>query len=225
MATSDIRRGSAAVIARVAGFACSVGLSAAVACTRGPIELGFWIEPVSYVSQRLGEPITGTELATIETIARAEIATAFERFDVVLSANRRARYHVRVVQRLLDQRFRSREVSVAGESRGAAGLGGSGAVSFDFLAGSAMVYAPEEIGRAELVAAIGRGIGRSAVHEFAAPTAAKRAHPRQSRSRQLRVRISRADRAYFGDMRWDGASRCSKIGWKHGDTFIYRLIS
>jgi hypothetical protein len=205
MATSHIRRGAAGVIARVAGFACWVGLASAVACTRGPIELGFWIEPVSYVSPRLGDPITATELAGIETIARAEIATAFERFDVVVSGNRQARYHVRVVQRLLDQRFRSREVSVAGESRGAAGWGGSGAVSFDFLAGSAMVYAPEEIGRAELVAAIGRGIGRSAVHEFAhqllPSTPIHDTRDRASYEFESAARIEQ----YFGDMRWDVA--------------------
>jgi len=205
MATSHIRRGAAAVIAQVAGAACSVVLSASVACTRGPIELGFWIEPVSYASPRLGDPITGTELATIETVARAELATAFERFDVVLSANRQARYHVRVVQRLLDQRFRSREVSVAGESRGAAGWGGSGAVSFDFLAGSAMVYAPEEIGRAELVAAIGRGIGRSAAHEFAhqllPSTPIHDTRDRASYEYESAARIEQ----YFGDMRWDVA--------------------
>ena len=163
---ATLRRGAAAVIARVAGFACSVGLSAAVACTRGPIELGFWIEPVSYVSPRLGDPITGTELATIETIARAEIATAFERFDVVLSGNRQARYHVRVVQQLREERFRRREANVAGASRGVSGLGGSGAVNFEFVASGAMVFSPETASRVEMIEALGRGIGRVAIHEF-----------------------------------------------------------
>jgi hypothetical protein len=191
----------AVVIARAA-VACSVCISVGVACTRGPIELGFWIEPVSYASPRLGGPISGTELAAIEARARAEIATAFDRFDVVLSGNRQARYHVRVVQRLLDQRFRTREVSIAGESRGAAGLGGSGAVSFDFLAGSAMVYAPEEMDRAELIAAIGRGIGRSAVHEFAhqllPSTPIHDSRDRASYEFESAARVEQ----YFGEMRW-----------------------
>ena len=198
MATSHLWRGAAAVIARVA-VACSVCISATVACHRGPIELGFWIERVSYASPRLGDPISGTELA------RAEIASAFERFDVVVSGNRQARYHVRVVQRLLDRRFRSREVSVAGESRGAAGWGGSGAVSFDFLAGSAMVYAPEEIGRADLIGAIGRGIGRSAVHEFAhqlLPSAP--IHDSRDRASYEFESAARIEQ-YFGDMRWNVA--------------------
>ena len=189
------------MIARAA-VASAVCLVAAAACTRGPIELGFWIEPLSYGSTRLGDPISRTELATIESIARGEIATAFERFDVALSGNRQARYHVRVVQRLLDQRFRSREVSVAGESRGAAGWGGSGAVSFDFLAGSAMVYVPETFGRAELIAAIGRGIGRSAVHEFAhqlLPSAP--IHDSRDRA-SYEFESAARNEQYVGDMRW-----------------------
>ena len=183
-------------------LACCVCIVAAIACTRGPIELGFWIEPVSYASPRLGDPISATELAAIEAIARAEIATAFDGFDVVLSGNRQARYHVRVVQRLLDQRFRTREVSIAGESRGAAGLGGSGAVSFDFLAGGAMVFAPEELRRADLIAAIGRGIGRSAVHEFAHQLL-PRAPIHDSRDRASYEFESAARmEQYFGEMRW-----------------------
>lgn len=121
---------------------------------------------MSYASPRLGDPISSAELHTIEAIARAEIATAFDRFDVVLSDNRHARYHVRVVQRLVDQRFRHREMSVAGESRGAAGFGGSGAVSFQYVADGAMVFAPDTASRAEVMAAIGRGAGRVAIHEF-----------------------------------------------------------
>jgi hypothetical protein len=190
------------VVTTRAAIACSVCISVAAACARGPIELGFWIEPVSFASPRLGDRISGTELAAIEAIARAEIDTAFKRFDVVVSGNRQARYHVRVVQRLLDQRFRTREVSIAGESRGAAGLGGSGAVSFDFLANSAMVYAPDEIGRAELIVAIGRGIGRSAVHEFAhqllPSTPIHDSRDRASYEFESAARIEQ----YFGEMRW-----------------------
>ena len=201
METPYVWRGAAAVMVRAA-VACSVCISVTVGCARGPIELGFWVEPVSYASPRLGDPISGTELAAIEALAHAEIATAFERFNVVVSGNRQARYHVRVVQRLFDQRFRSREVSIAGESRGAARLGGSGAVSFDFLAGSAMVYAPEDVDRAELIAAIGRGIGRSAVHEFAhqllPSTPIHDSRDRASYEFESAARMEQ----YFGDMRW-----------------------
>ena len=103
---------------------------------------------------------------TIETIARAEIVKAFEGLDVMVSSNRNARYRVRVVQELSDQRF-PRSVNVAGESR-AARFGGSGSVNFSFLASGAM-GASDDADRADtIIDAIGRGIGRTpAVHEFA----------------------------------------------------------
>ena len=152
---------------RSAGVACSIWISVATcACARGPIELGFWIEPVSYGSPRLGDPVSSAELVTIESIARDEIAKAFDRFGVVVSDNRQARYHVRVVQKLIDQRFRHREMGVAGESRGAAGFGGSGAVSFQYVADGAMVLSPDTASRADMTATIGRGVGRVAIHEF-----------------------------------------------------------
>jgi hypothetical protein len=154
-------------MSRAAGVAYSICIAAAtVACAREPIELGFWIDPVSYGSPRLGDPLSIAELASIDSIARAEIDAAFDRFGLAVSANHHARYHVRVVPKLIDQRFRHREMSIAGQSRAAAGFGGSGAVSFQYVADGAMVFSPETATRGELTAAIGRGIGRVAIHEF-----------------------------------------------------------
>lgn len=148
-----------------ARLACALGLGIAVACTRGPIELGFWLEPVSYASPRIGEPISPAELATIDAIARAELVTAFAPYGVVVSANRAARYSVRVVPALKDERLKRGGV-VAGSSRGIPGFGGSGAVSFEYIANGAMVFAPETFSRAQLLEALGRGIGRVAIHEL-----------------------------------------------------------
>lgn len=185
-------------------FAGCLSLCATLAwCARAPVELAFWIEPVSYSSPRLGDPVSTADLATIESVARAEIAKAFDRFDVILSNNRRARYHVRVVQALRDQRFRRRDANVAAESRGAAGLGGSGAVSFEFFASGATVYAPDDAGREEVIAAIGRGIGRSAVHEFAHQLLPKAdIHASRDNRSYEHYSAARAEQ-YFGDMHWD----------------------
>ena len=136
------------------------------ACSDGPVELGFWMEPVSYTPARLGDAFSPQELETIETVAREQIVVAFDGFDVIVSDNRQARYRVQVVQLLREQRFRRREANVAGQSRGMAGFGGSGAVSFEYLANGAMVFAPETASRAEVTEALGRGIGRVAIHEF-----------------------------------------------------------
>jgi hypothetical protein len=106
------------------------------------------------------------------------------------------------VQEVRDLRFR-RPVGVAGQSRGISGFGGSGSVSFDFLANGAMAWAPDDAPRTALVAAIGRGIGRTAVHEFThqiLPTAPIHAS-RDEESYEFQSAARRAQ--YFGPMRWD----------------------
>ena len=181
-----------------------VALISASACgsSRSPIEAGFWFEPVAFDSNRLGSPLTAAEIATIESVARAEMREAFRGLAISISGRRDARYTLAVVQEVRDLRFR-RPVGVAGQSRGISGFGGSGSVSFDFLANGAMAWAPDDAGRGELVAAIGRGIGRTAVHEFThqiLPTAPIHAS-RDEESYEYQSAARRAQ--YFGAMRWD----------------------
>ena len=166
------------------------------------IDLGLWFEPVAFDSTRLGAPLTSSEIATVETVARQEIRDAFRGLPITLSTRRDARYTLNVVQEVRDLRFR-RPVGVAGQSRGITGVGGSGSVSFDFLANGAMAWASDDADRAELVAAIGRGIGRTAVHEFThqiLPTAPIH----DSRDQESYEFASAARRAqYVGAMRWN----------------------
>jgi hypothetical protein len=168
------------------------------------VEAGFWFEDVAFDSSRLGGPLTATEIATVEAVARAELRDAFRGLPITLSSRRDARYTLRVVQEVRDLRFR-RPVGVAGESRGIRGVGGSGSVSFDFLANGAMAWAPDDADRAELVAAIGRGIGRTAVHELThqlLPTAPIHAS-RDDESYEFASAARRAQ--YYGPMHWDTA--------------------
>lgn len=172
------------------------------ACGPRAVELGFWFEPVSFTSPRLGEPISPAELAQIETLARAEIVKAFQDFDVTITDNRNARYKVNVVQQLQDGRMLRRKVDVAGQSRFIAGLGGSGAVSFYFVASGATVHAPETADRETVLEALGRAIGRTAVHEFAHQLAPKTPiHDTRDPNSYESGTASAAQ--YFGDMRWD----------------------
>jgi hypothetical protein len=187
----------ALLVAGAATYALATGRFAPAA-----VEAGFWFEEVAFESARLGPPLTAGEVATIESIARAELAEAFRGLPIAITARRDARYTLRVVQDVLDQRFK-RPVGVAGQSRGIAGLGGSGAVSFSFLANGAMSYAPEGADRATLVAAVGRGIGRTAVHEFThqlLPTAPIHSS-RDDQSYEFQSAARPAQ--YFGPMRWD----------------------
>jgi len=140
-------------------------LALAVRAEPRATEAGFWFEAVNYASPRLGSAITPGDLEAIEDVARSELARAFEGLHVTVSDRRDARYRVRVVQDLRDLRSR-RIIRVAGESRAVSGFGGQGAVSFTFLASGAIAYAPDDAGRASMLEAIGRGIGRAAVHEF-----------------------------------------------------------
>jgi hypothetical protein len=187
----------AVLIAGAAAYVLATARSRPVA-----VEAGFWFEHVTFESARLGGSLTGAEVATIESVARAELREAFTGLAIAISARRDARYTLGVVQEVRDLRFK-RPVGVAGQSRGIAGLGGSGRVSFDFLANGAMAWAPDDADRAALVAAIGRGIGRTAVHEFThqlLPTAPIH----DSRDDQSYEYQSAARRAqYFGPMRWD----------------------
>jgi hypothetical protein len=165
-------------------------------------EAGFWFEDVTFASSRLGAPVTAAEVETIARVARSELAKAFIGLPITLSDRRDAVYRVRVVQELRDLRFR-REVEVAGESRAVSGFGGQGAVSFGFLASGAVAYAANDASRTSMIEAIGRGIGRAAVHEFThllLPTAAihdttdVRSYEYQSAARMEQ---------YFGELHWD----------------------
>ena len=165
---------------------------------------GFWFEDVSFESSRLGGPLTREDVARIAHVARSELTAAFAGLRVTLSGRQDARYRVRVVQQLLDRRFK-REVAIAGESRAIRGFGGVGAVSFYFLASGAVASAPDSADRAALVDAIGRGVGRAAVHEFVhqlLPLA-----PIHDSSDVQSYEYASASRReqYFGAMRWGPA--------------------
>ncbi len=165
-------------------------------------EAGFWFEPVTYTAPALGGPMTAEDLEAIETIARAEIVGAFAGLRIEVSESRDALYTVRVVQEVRDRRFRG-ERHVAGESRAISGLGGSGAVSLRFLAASAIGFAPPDAERDTIIAAIGLGIGRAAVHELAHELLPKAAIHQTGDTRSYEY--ASADRAeqYDGPMHWD----------------------
>ena len=160
------------------------------------------VNDVPFSATELGGVLPASDLATIQRIARDEVQRAFAGLPVRFSNTRRGRYQVRVVQDVRDERFR-REVRVAGQSRGMTGFGGQGSVSFSFMAGGAVVYSPAGAGRAEIVAAIGRGIGRAAVHEFAhqllphAPL-----HATTDRASYEFYSAARPQQ-FAGDMHWD----------------------
>jgi hypothetical protein len=163
--------------------------------------LGFWIEKVEYQSPRIGEPLTPSEFAAIDRVARAEIDRAFAEYDVTINDDRNARYKVAVLRSLKDERL-IRGGTYAGESRAIAGFGGSGAVNFEYVANGAMVFAPESATRADIIDAIGRGVGRVAIHEFLHQLLPKSPLHDSKDPRSYEGNSPALREGYFGDLHW-----------------------
>ena len=144
-----------------------LGLSVWTSGCAGPhaTTVGFWFEDVTYQSPALGGALTDADLAQIRTIAMEEMQTAFAGLGVIVSTRQDARCRVRVVQEVPGTLVHSAADRPAGRSRTFPGGGGEGAVSFEFAAGGALVYASAGATREDTIAAIGRGTGRAAVHE------------------------------------------------------------
>lgn len=164
----------------------------------------FVFDRVSYSSPMLGGALTANDMAAIEAVARAELAAAFHGLRIAITDRRDARYHVRVVQELLLPMAR-RRIQVAGSSHAVRGFGGSGAVSLTYYASGALVYAPPVATRAELIDAIGRGLGRGAAHEFAHQfLSGHNLHDTDDRGSYEYYAASRPQQ-YYGPMHWDTA--------------------
>jgi hypothetical protein len=158
--------------------------------------------PLDYQSARLGDAVTPAEYMTIDQTARNEIVNAFRGFEVAVTANRNARFKVEVVPSLSDQRL-IRDGTYAGESRAVAGFGGAGHVNFEYVANGAMVFAPDDATREQIIAALGRGIGRVAIHEFLHQLLPK-SPIHDSRNADSYEGNSPAQiQGYFGDLQWD----------------------
>lgn len=176
---------------------------------RRVVDAGLWFESVTFddsevEADRLGGGVTAAEMTRIEAVAIEELRTAFAGFRIAVSANPGATFRVRVVQTLRHPVF-PRSIPPAGESRGIWPLGGQGAVNFRLLASYAIAHAPPGTPRAEMIDAIGRGVGRAAVHELAHQILGSKDihHGRDVRSYEFWT----ADRTeqYYGPMHWDVA--------------------
>lgn len=181
------------------------GASTWLLAARSPvrtIDAALWFEPIAFASRDLDGSITAADLAVIDAVARAEIRAAFAGLRFALSERRDAAFRIRVAPHVRDPRFRS-TVEVAGASWPFAG-GGHGAVSFAFLASGALAQTPPGADRATRIEAIGRGIGRSAVHELAhqlLPAGPMHGADADSYEYDSASRASQ----YFGALHWDVA--------------------
>lgn len=165
------------------------------------VEAGFWFDDVTFQSARLGGALTRADVGTIEAAARTELGRAFAGLPIRLTDRRDAIFRVRVAQEVRDRRLRG-NWGVAGESFAVPGLGGDATVSFLFLASGATAHAPEDLSRADLLAAIGRGIGRTAAHELAHLILPTRPIHDSPDVRSYEFDSAARREQYFGDMHW-----------------------
>lgn len=165
--------------------------------------LAFWFESISEDAMktlpgRLGDGISPDDMKTIEAISRDEIVRAFRQYPISVVGRAAGLYHVRVVDTL------ESPMGGSAESHVFPGLGGQGFISFRSLAHGAIAYAPPDADRHEIIAAIGRGIGRAAVHEFTHQLLGRHARIDDSQDIQSYEHGSANRREqYYGEMRWN----------------------
>ena len=192
---------------RGAGFASAVIAAAMLAATTGACrpshaaEAGFWFEKVTFRSAVVGGELTPADLAIIERVARDELTAAFAGLPIVIGDRRDATFRIRVIQEVRDRRLRA-NWGVAGESIAVPGLGGQGSVSFFFLASGAVATAPDTMPREQIVQAIGRGIGRTAVHELTHQLLPQAPIHDSTDIRSYEYDSAVRNAQYFGEMHW-----------------------
>jgi hypothetical protein len=169
------------------------------------VTAGFWFaDDVTFElhdPKRLGGPLTRDERERIKRVAHAEVERAFADFRIRIVDGPDAFYKVAVRQLLtIGNKYAS-----SGQSNVFGPLGGSGAVSFITLAAQAMTYAPQGASRADIVDAIGRGVGRAAVHEFAHQILPKGPMHNSEDSQSYEFWSSDRPAQYYGDIHWSVA--------------------
>jgi len=169
------------------------------------VDVGLWFDAISYGADeamvtRLGGPMTADELNVVRRVGHSEVARAFAPLRVVVSDDRRATYHVRVVQ---DGRIPgSKYPAPAGHSRGLPGLGGDGVVNFRMIVSNALAFAPPDSGRDALIRGIGLGVGRAAVHELAHQLLGSTPVDDARDIGSYEYRSSFRREQYYGEMHW-----------------------
>jgi len=117
----------------------------------------------SHTTARLGGPLTPADVDQLESVARTELRKAFEPFRIELADSERGFWRVRVVREVVPQ---SHALAGVGESVALGPLGGGGFVDLSAIADQVARFAPADASRAGMIDALGRGVGRVAVHEF-----------------------------------------------------------
>jgi hypothetical protein len=167
-----------------------------------PTPLAFWVEddalqlPPS-VADVLGGQLTSDERDAVTRIARDEIRQAFHGLQVQLVDGRDGFWRVATIRVVP-----ARGLPLAGSALPLGPLGGMGYVGAREIAFNAVRYAPDTATRSQIVDAMGRGIGRVAVHEFAHQIVGpSEPHNEEDENSYEYPSPARAVQ-YYGELRW-----------------------
>ncbi len=171
------------------------------------VRASFRFEGVTFdapeLAARRGGPLNAEERRAIEGVARQEVARAFAPWRIDITGAAAAHYRVRVVQSLGPRRGIG--AMAAAESRVFGPLGGAGIISFSTIAALAVGYAPPDTPRHQLVAAIGRGVGRVAAHELAHQILPQRNFHTSRDEASYDFGAANRTAQFFGEAHWDVA--------------------
>jgi hypothetical protein len=181
--------------------------------SRSTIDAGFWYDDGSFElsvddAAKLGGPLTAEEIATIRQLSRTEVERALADLRINVTENQNAFWRVSVVGTMRSNPTFKFPFAAAGESHVFGPLGSWGSVGFLVLAHNAIEYAPPSAPRHDIVAGIGRGIGRAAVHEFAHQAlGVDNVSHIDNRTDRTSYEYGNADRPsqYYGELRWTTA--------------------
>jgi hypothetical protein len=169
------------------------------------VEAGFWFDRVTFDLpvgdvERIGGPMRSEEKARIEAVARAELEAAYEGLRIRFMQQASGFHVVSVVQDIP-----ARGLPVAGASRRMLPFGGTGSVSFRTLGSQAVAHAPRDADRARIIEAIGKGIGRTAAHEFAHQILPRVNLHASKDTNSFEYGLSDRASQYYGLLHWDFA--------------------
>jgi hypothetical protein len=191
------------------GFAAVV--IAAVLCVivfrtaRRGVDVCFWYEEFPFtfsapVTDALGGPLTATEIDVIKQVSRHELTRAFSGLKVSFTESRQVRWTVGV-QRAIERR-KGQKLPNAGETFAMGPLGARSLVDFTEVLMAAIAHAPPGTTREQIVAGIGRGVGRVAVHELAHGILGAGAMDNQTDDHSYEYFTHNRPSQYYGELHW-----------------------
>lgn len=172
---------------------------------RAGVDVGFWYEEFPFtfsasVTEALGGPLTLSEIDSIRHISRDELTRAFSGLKVSFTDSRQAR--LTVVVQLSIQRRKGQRLPNAGETFAMGPFGARSVIDFTEVLMAAMAHAPAGTTRQQLVAGIGRGVGRVAVHELAHGILGAGAMDNQTDDHSYEYFTHNRPSQYYGELHW-----------------------